>query len=224
MNDTCEAHQADKPLPGTIEAVRRALLANRANTLALVECLRVAQQERPFREAEELVADNSQAMALTFQSPHALYDILVNCGGVERTEVPEEEEEATSLRDGGESDAIAAEATVELPDQPTDYTLVITPAGAEALAEFEPTKRFSELLATEPANYADAYRRVLELCANGAKKDEIEQALALHDALQNPKKIYPGYFISKLETVDGITWDGAWRTTEAGRRMVALLS
>ena len=137
MNDTCEAPQADKPLPGTIEAVRRALLANRANTLALVECLRVAQQERPFREAEELVADNSQAMALTFQSPHALYDILVNCGGVERTEVPEEEEEETSRRDGSESDAIAAGATTELPDQPTDYTLVITPAGAEALAEFK---------------------------------------------------------------------------------------
>ena len=42
--------------------------------------------------------------------------------------------------------------------------------------------------------------------------------------LSFPKQIYPGYFISKLETVDGISWDGAWRTTEAGQRMRALLA
>lgn len=209
MSETTEAPQITKPLPNTVEAVRAALKANRANTLALLECLRVTEEQLPFREAEERVAENGQAMALTFQTPHALYDILINCGGVERIDVPEEE---------------AADAAADLPDQPVDYLLLTTAVGAEALAEFEPTKRFSELLATEPANYADAYKRVLELCADGATKDEIEQALALHDALQNPKKIYPGYFISKLETVDGISWDGTWRTTDAGRRMVAALA
>ena len=93
-----------------------------------------------------------------------------------------------------------------------------------ALAEFEPTTRFAELLAGEPAGYADAYGCVLACCETGASKAVIERALAGHEALSHPKQIYPGYFISKLETVDGISWDGVWRTTEAGRRMAALLA
>lgn len=72
--------------------------------------------------------------------------------------------------------------------------------------------------------YGDAYGRVLALCETGASKAAIEEALAGHPALSFPKRIYPGYFISKLETVDGISWDGAWRTTEAGQRMRALLA
>ena len=39
------------------EAVRKALLANRANTLALLGCLRETLEERPFREAEEALRD-----------------------------------------------------------------------------------------------------------------------------------------------------------------------
>ena len=38
------------------EAVRKALLANRANTLALLGCLRETLEERPFREAEDALA------------------------------------------------------------------------------------------------------------------------------------------------------------------------
>ena len=65
---------------------------------------------------------------------------------------------------------------------------------------------------------------MLALCEIGASKAAIEEALAGHPALSFPKQIYSGYFISKLETVDGISWDGAWRTTEAGQRMRALLA
>lgn len=71
------------------EAVRKALLANRANTLALLGCLRETLEERPFREAEEALA-GSRAMALTTQTPHALYAMLLKCGAVEAIEVPEE--------------------------------------------------------------------------------------------------------------------------------------
>lgn len=181
------------------EAVRKALLANRANTLALLGCLRETLEERPFREAEDALA-GSRAMALTTQTPHALYAMLLKCG------------------------AVADSPAAELPDQPVDYLLHTTEAGRAALDEFEPAKRFSELLAAEPDGYGDAYGRVLALCETGASKAAIEEALAGHPALSFPKQIYPGYFISKLETVDGISWDGAWRTTEAGQRMRALLA
>ena len=196
------------------EAVRKALLANRANTLALLGCLRETLEERPFREAEDALA-GSRAMALTTQTPHALYAMLLKCGAVEAIEVSEEQgAHAGSLPSDGAGSADAADAAGA--DGGADV--------AVALDEFEPAKRFSELLAAEPDGYGDAYGRVLALCETGASKAAIEEALAGHPALSFPKQIYPGYFISKLETVDGISWDGAWRTTEAGQRMRALLA
>lgn len=222
------------------EAVRKALLANRANTLALLGCLRETLEERPFREAEEALA-GSRAMALTTQTPHALYAMLLKCGAVEAIEVSEESDvdangslsdgtkapEVVDAADGGED--VGARDPLDdpcsdLPDQPVDYLLRTTEIGRAVLDELEPAKRFSELLAGEPAGYADAYGCVLACCETGASKAVIERALAGHEALSHPKQIYPGYFISKLETVDGISWDGVWRTTEAGRRMAALLA
>ena len=64
---------------------------------------------------------------------------------------------------------------------------------------------------------------VLALCEDGATKAAIEQALEGNPALSNPKQVFPSYFISKLETMGGLTWDGSWKATEAGRQMLALV-
>lgn len=212
----------EAPASGSYDKVREALLANRANTLALLGCLRAVPEPVPFREAEAAVA-GTPALSLTMQNPHALFDILMKCGAVASEAVPEVAAEAQS--DGAAPEAVAAVQDGEeaLPDKPVDYTLCITDWGRRALAEFEPTKRFTELMADEPEGYADAYARVLARCEQGASKAQIEAELEGHVALAYPKQIYPGYFISKLETVDGITWDGLWRTTDAGRRMAAQL-
>lgn len=207
----------------TYAEVRAAVTANRANTLALLGCLREVLEARPFREAEAAV-EGSRAMALTMQNPHALYAILLKCGAVESIPVPEDD---AAIAEAPEDDAAAADAHAEagdLPDQPTDYLLAITDLGRAALDEFEPAKRFGELLAGEPEGYRSAYDTVLACCEEGASKAAIEAALTGHPALAFPKQVYPGYFISKLETVDGISWDGVWRTTEAGQRMRALLA
>lgn len=207
----------------TYAEVRAAVTANRANTLALLGCLREVLEARPFREAEAAV-EGSRAMALTMQNPHALYAILLKCGAVESIPVPEDD---TAIAEAPVDDAAVADAHAEagnLPDQPTDYLLAITDLGREALDEFEPAKRFGELLAGEPEGYRSAYDTVLACCEEGASKAAIEAALTGHPALAFPKQVYPGYFISKLETVDGISWDGVWRTTEAGQRMRALLA
>ena len=207
----------------TYAEVRAAVTANRANTLALLGCLREVLEARPFREAEAAV-EGSRAMALTMQNPHALYAILLKCGAVESIPVPEDD---AAIAEAPVDDAAAADAHAEagdLPDQPTDYLLAITDLGRAALDEFEPAKRFGELLAGEPEGYRSAYDTVLACCEEGASKAAIEAALTGHPALAFPKQVYPGYFISKLETVDGISWDGVWRTTEAGQRMRALLA
>lgn len=204
------------------EAVRKALLANRANTLALLGCLRETLEEKPFREAEAAL-EGSRVMALTTQTPHALFAMLLKCGAVEAIEVPEESAAAGAVEAAAEMSEGASDSA-DLPDQPVDYRLRTTDAGRAALDEFEPTKRFGELLSAEPAGYGDVYGLVLALCEEGASKGAIEAALAGHPAFSFPKPIYPGYFISKLETVDGISWDGVWRTTEAGRSMAALVA
>lgn len=111
-------------------------------------------------------------------------------------------------------------------DQPVDYVLYTTDAGREALAQFDPKSRFDELLGSEPETYLELYARVLDICSegDGATRAQIEQDLKDHPALRNPKRIYPEYFISKLETIGGLSWDGAWHTTEAGARILESLA
>ncbi|MFR1167290.1 MAG: hypothetical protein ACLSDQ_06645 [Adlercreutzia equolifaciens] len=191
------------------EAVRKAFLGNRANTFGAAR-LPARDLRRGPGEAEDALA-GSRAMALTTQTPHALYAMLLKCGAVEAIEVPEEQgAHAGSLPsdgagsagaadaadvDGGADVAVADSPSAELPDQPVDYLLHTTEAGRAALDEFEPTKRFSELLAAEPDGYGDAYGRVLALCEAGASKAAIEEAGGASGP-ELPKQIYSGYFIS----------------------------
>lgn len=125
-----------------------------------------------------------------------------------------------------DGDASAPAPQPEQADQPVDYVLYTTDAGREALAQFDPKSRFDELLGGEPEAYLELYARVLDICSgdDGATRAQIERDLKGHPALENPKRIYPEYFISKLETIGGLSWDGAWRTTEAGARILESLA
>ena len=184
----------------TVDAIVKRLNANRANTLALCAVLSVCEQRMPYRDAEALI-DERPELSLSTQNAHALLRIMVDCGGVDAVEVPEP----------------AYAPGEEKQDRPIDYT------GLAALAQFEPTRRFGETLRDEPAAYAQTYATVLALCEGGATKAAIERALEGDPALSDPKQVYPSYFISKLETVGGLAWDGSWKTTDAGRQMLAMV-
>lgn len=200
------AEEASVAFDETVAKITKHIRANHANVLPLCACLSVCIDCMPYREAEAII-NALPVMGVSLQNAHVLIDILVKAGGIESVEIPEPE----------------YEEGVEREDQPIDYTLQTTDAGKAALAEFEPTKRFSELLETEPSNYAHGYATVLHLCQNGAKKDDIENTLQGDDVLNTPKEIYPSYFISKLETIGGLVWNGLWITTEAGRQMLAMV-
>lgn len=215
--------------------VMSCLNANRANTLPLVEVLRACGHERPYREVEDEI-DALPIMHMSRQNAHVLVNLLVDAGGLERIAVEGEQEDEADGEGGQGKGALELDAAdsktpeadvagAEAPgaDVVDDFHLLITPAGRSALAEFEPTKRFGELLVAEPEGYADAYRVVLATCERGAKREEVERSLEGHPCLKNPKLVYAGHFISNLETVGGIAWEGgAWRTTQAGARMQAL--
>lgn len=189
-----------------VEAIVKRLEANRANTLALCACLAVCETRMPYRDAEALIAERPE-LKLSTQTAHTLLWIMVECGGVAAEEVPEP--------------ACAPDAQPE--DMPVDFLVETTAAGRVALARFDPAKRFSEVLRAEPACYAQAYALVLDRCRAGASKADIERALEGNEALVTPKQVYPSYFISKLETVGGLAWNGSWTTTEAGRHMLAMV-
>lgn len=190
----------------TVDAIVKRLNANRANTLALCAVLFVCEQRMPYRDAEALI-DERPELSLSTQNAHALLRIMVDCGGVDAVEVPEP----------------AYAPGEEKQDRPIDYTVQTTAAGRAALERFEPTKRFGDVLRDEPAAYAQTCAAVLALCEGGATKAAIERALEGDPALSDPKQVYPSYFISKLETVGGLAWDGSWKTTDAGRQMLAMV-
>lgn len=228
----------------TAAALRARLAANHANTLAYVACLKACTgNQRPYREVEEELL-SSPAFDISMQTPHTLLGFLIADGGIEKIEIePEAEVQAqeecnleaaspdAALETSSPSDVCAEEDVLPAiadetggSDKPVDYLLRTTKQGEEILAEFDSVARFERLLSDEPEGYLEAYLIVLDACADeGASLKAVEAALAGHPALTNPKRVYAGYFISKLEHVGAIAWTDAWHITEDGKRIVAAL-
>ena len=228
----------------TAAALRARLAANHANTLAYVACLKACTgNQRPYREVEEELL-SSPAFDISMQTPHTLLGFLIADGGIEKIEVePKAEAQVQAQEDRNleaaspdaapsPSDACAEEDVMPAvagetggPDKPVDYLLRTTKQGEAILAEFDSVARFERLLSDEPEGYLEAYLIVLDACADeGASLKAVEASLAGHPALTNPKRVYAGYFISKLEHVGAIAWTDAWRITEDGKRIIAALS
>ena len=226
MNEE-QQNTADLDRPDPLERLTNRIESNHANTLAFLACLRVIDSPISYAEAEDLVAE-LPAMSITTQTPHTLFELLIDAGGIERIQVASEQDSES------ENETFGEELTQDLNepdgdeanelDDDQDYLLEITEAGRQVLEAYEPTRRFMSLLEAEPEGYADVYRQLLTLCENGAKLSEIENELGNHPAMTNPKQVYPNYFVSKLESIEGISWDGCWRTTETGKQMLDLLN
>lgn len=189
-----------------VEAIVKRFMSNHGNSRAFYACLSVCRQRLPYREAEILI-DQRPELDISTQNAHVLLQAMIDCGGVEAVKVSEPEYASHE----------------EKQDMPVGYIVQTTKAGLAALAQFEPVKQFDQVLQTDPPSYASAYAAVLERCLRGATKIDIEQTLKGNEALSNPKQIYPSYFISRLETVGGLMWNGSWKTTDEGRRMLSLV-
>ncbi len=216
------------------ERVVQCLQKNAGNTLPMVEALRLcdAPEPRPYRDVEEDLYV-LPIMHRSNQTPHTLCELLVKAGGLEKIVVEEELPEQIDWLAEAEDEEMAAALEdaaeqlqpQELEDQPIDYLLALTCAGKAALEMYDPARRFARLVAAEPESYLDAYKQTLILCKPGIKFPQLESAMGDHPAMRAPKRIYPGYFVSKLETVNGIAWENSqWLTTEHGLSMIEFLS
>lgn len=121
-----------------------------------------------------------------------------------------------SLEDIQLDESVPEEAEVE-------ERLVLTEDGAALLEDYAPRSTLCALFESHP-HYADVYRAALWACDSDdgcSRADLEEQIKAMPQLLPDEKtgrtRVYPQYFIDALETAGGIEWDGAWRTTDAGR-------
>lgn len=92
-----------------------------------------------------------------------------------------------------------------------------TEAGWAALEKNDPVQRLRHLAAEEPQNI-DTYRLILDFCQTPRSREEIEALVYREGNLSDPK-VYPSYYIDRLEAAGGLEWTGRWVTTEPGRSL-----
>ncbi len=123
--------------------------------------------------------------------------------------------------DGKLSDVLTDERVAD--DAEAWSTLELTEEGRRLAAACAPENALRALFDERP-RYTDAYLAVLWACSDkdGCTRSDLEAQLGDLSALQpdpqtGRRTVYPQHFIDALESAGAIVWDGAWRTTEAGR-------
>lgn len=154
------------------------------------------------------------------QSPTVALDILVRNGALTEQVLVDGEPYDGTLEDIQMDEAVPDDATAE-------SRVAITTLGREVLAAYAPDATLRALVADKPC-YRAAFAAVLEACAtaDGRSRADLEAALDARpelapDPATQRTRVYPQYFIDALEAAGGIAWDGAWRTTDAGRTLLA---
>ncbi len=97
----------------------------------------------------------------------------------------------------------------------------LTDAGLAQLEGHKPFEAIQACFDDEPL-YADIFKTILELCGQkgGTTVKAIGDAVEDEPAAQEPRR-YAMYFIDKLERAGALDWNGAWTTTEEGKRFLS---
>jgi hypothetical protein len=103
---------------------------------------------------------------------------------------------------------------ITLTEDQGEQKWVTTEAGRTALEYNNPELRLQQLF-EEDVRYKSIYLQILEFCASPRERGEIEELLNGNPALEYPK-LYPNYFIDRLEASGGLQWLDKWQTTDAG--------
>jgi hypothetical protein len=178
----------------------------------LYRALVFTQEEKPYDEVEAQVTEElskSPAVAEAF----TLIDRLVQVGGLterwyERGSCLTAEEAALILEEGGTR---AAEL---------DLRLVTSPEGAEVVASMKVSVRLEELWEAKP-QYRSLFLEVLDLCDIPRGLPEISRVLeqsplvATYDDSED--KVYPAYFLDRLQEAGALEWKDGWVITDEGR-------
>ncbi len=150
------------------------------------------------------------------QAPAAAIDTLVRHGFIAQQSYVNGEPYEGTLEDMQLDESVPDDAVAEV-------RLAVTEAGRSLASSYDPASTLAALFGERP-RYADVFSAILSACAadDGATREAIEAIVeAAAPTAADGKKVYPQYFLDALECAGGIAWDGAWRTTDAGRAALA---
>lgn len=150
------------------------------------------------------------------QAPAAVIDTLVRHGFISQQSYVNGEPYEGTLEDMQLDESVPDDAVAEV-------RLAVTEAGRSLASSYDPASTLAALFGERP-RYADVFSAILSACAvdDGATREAIEAIVeAAAPTAADSKKVYPQYFLDALECAGGIAWDGAWRTTDAGRAALA---
>lgn len=150
------------------------------------------------------------------QAPAAVIDTLVRHGFLSQQSYVNGEPYEGTLEDMQLDESVPDDAVAEV-------RLAVTEVGRALAAAYDPASTLASLFGERP-RYADAFSAILDAASadEGASREAIEAIVeAAAPTAADGKKVYPQYFLDALECAGGIAWDGAWRTTDAGRATTA---
>lgn len=150
------------------------------------------------------------------QTPAAVIDTLVRHGLIAQQSYVNGEPYEGTLEDMQLDESVPDDAVAEV-------RLVVTEVGRALAAAYDPASTLASLFGERP-RYADVFSAILDAASadEGASREAIEAIVeAAAPTAADGKKVYPQYFLDALECAGGIAWDGAWRTTDAGRAAAA---
>lgn len=150
------------------------------------------------------------------QAPAAVIDTLVRHGFLSQQAFVNGEPYEGTLEDMQLDESVPDDAVAEV-------RLAVTEAGRSLASSYDPASTLAALFGERP-RYADVFSAILSACAAeaGATREAVEAIVeAAAPTAADGKKVYPQYFLDALECAGGIVWGGAWRTTDAGRAVLA---
>lgn len=150
------------------------------------------------------------------QTPAAVIDTLVRHGFIAQQSYVNGEPYEGTLEDMQLDESVPDDAVAEV-------RLAVTEVGRALAAAYDPASTLASLFGERP-RYADVFSAILDAASadEGASREAIEAIVeAAAPTAADGKKVYPQYFLDALECAGGIAWDGAWRTTDAGRAAAA---
>lgn len=166
--------------------------------------------------------------ASALQDAHTLLRTLVRCGGLDRRDLDAQGCELTKAR----LEQIRAERGLDRPlsqDEVADlvagHSLALTPAGASVVALLDPQHRIAACCEADPER-TNVFLEILQLCETPHTLRDIRELVA-DDPVCDPTprtahlRLEPSFFIDRLSEAGALVWDGAWVTTEQGRRYLA---
>lgn len=184
---------------------------------ALYRLIAFCKQERTYDEVAGEIATYPEMRGSAFP-PSTILGWLVNVEAVQVVRdgsVEDEDGEA----DGPSTEVGEGQLDSKQAEESVEEIFVSTAAGLEALRCYQSVDRFASLN-DQDGRYRPVFAELLQFCKDGQSKQAIEAKLKDNPLTYNPR-VFPGYFLDRLEQSGALRWDGGWKTTEAGAEWLA---